>query len=212
MTYKISDANIKTLKKLPETGMGYHLIEATVNYVQSDYIIVNGQIAFEKESGIDEKVKLYFPANNNIAFTELPTVNLTDIHLKKSALNIVNEPNSNVKDAAFENANGDELFVRLSAFEDDIRVDKKDGCLLPVSFTTTASDALKCKVEKDDPIDRYALPNELAIKWSFYIQPNKTDRLQRGNVEANYGKKGGGREVYFEKGTRRGTFITQMKW
>ena len=71
---------------------------------------------------------------------------------------------------------------------------------MPGSFTTTASDALKCKIEKDDPINRYALPDELMLKWAFYIQPNKTDLLPRGNVEANFGKKGGGREVYFENG------------
>ena len=212
MTYKLSGTNIETLKNLPETGMGYHLVEATVNYIQNDYIIVNGQIAFEKGSGIDEKIKLYFPANDSIAFAELSTVNLTDIHLKKSALTIVNEPNSNAKDASLENANGDELFVRLSAFEDDIRVDKKTDIYCLALFTTTATDALKCKIEKDDPINRYALSNELAIKRLFYIQPNKTDRLQRGNVEANYGKKGGGREIYFENGTSRLTFITQSKW
>jgi len=53
-------------------------------------------------------------------------------------------------------------------------------------------------LEKVDPIDRYALPNEIPIEWAFYIQPSINDLLLRGNVKANFGKKGGGREVYFE--------------
>ncbi len=111
-----------------------------------------------------------------------------------------------------ENANGDELFVRLSAFENDIRVDKVNNCLLPGSYTTTASDALRCKVEKDDPVERYALPNQLKIKWAFFIQPKPTDILQRGFVQPDFGKNGEGREVYFEKGTSSRTFIIQNKW
>jgi len=56
------------------------------------------------------------------------------------------------------------------------------------------------------------LQNELKIQWEFYIQPNISDILQRGNVKADFNKKGGGREVYFEKGTSKRTFITQTKW
>ncbi len=47
-----------------------------------------------------------------------------------------------------KNANGDELFIRLSAFEDDKRIDKINKCLLRGTFTTTASDAFKCQVGK----------------------------------------------------------------
>lgn len=39
--------------------------------------------------------------------------------------------------------------------------------------------------------------NKRAFRIAFYIQPNISDTLQRGNVEANFGKKGGGREVFF---------------
>ncbi len=58
----------------------------------------------------------------------------------------------------------------------------------------------------------HAWPNELPIEYAFYIQPKSTDILQRGNVKADFNKKGGGREVYFEKGTSKPTFITQIKW
>ncbi len=125
---------------------------------------------------------------------------------------LISEKSSGAKEGKKENSNGDELFVRLSAFENDLRIDKKNECLLPGSFTTTASDALKCNKDKDDPIKRYALPNELPIRWAFYIQPNSLDILQRGTVQEAFGKKGEGREVYFEKGTSIRTFIAQTQW
>jgi hypothetical protein len=71
---------------------------------------------------------------------------------------------------------------------------------------------LKCKIENDNPIQRYALPNELKIEYAFYIQPSMADSLQRGWVQGNFERKGGGREVYFENGTSNRTFIAQSKW
>ena len=104
------------------------------------------------------------------------------------------------------------MFVRLSAYSDDKRIDKTNKCLWPGSYTTTEKDYLKCKFEKDDPIERYALPNDEKIEWAFHIQPKKTDTLQRGNVQTANGKRAGGEEAYFENGTSSGTFIQQTRY
>lgn len=111
-----------------------------------------------------------------------------------------------------ENADGKETFVRLSAFENDRRIDKKNNCLLPGSYTTTEKDYEIGKLIHDDPVERYALPNEDEIKYAFYIRPVKTDTLQRGIVQPANGKKGGGDEIYFENGTAPGTFILQTAY
>ncbi len=37
------------------------------------------------------------------------------------------------------------------------------------------------------------------IAWVFYIQPKITDILQRGNLKADFNKKGKGREAFLEK-------------
>jgi hypothetical protein len=50
------------------------------------------------------------------------------------------------------------------------------------------------------------------IAWVFYIQPKITDILQRGNLKADFNKKGKGREAFLEKKTSNRTFITQNKW
>ncbi len=110
------------------------------------------------------------------------------------------------------NADGEEVFVRLSAFENDRRIDKVKMCLREGSYTTTMEDYLKCKITNADPVERYALPNNDKIQFAFYIQPLKSDTLQRGIVQTANGKRGGGKEAYFAKGTAAGTFKKQTPY
>lgn len=104
------------------------------------------------------------------------------------------------------------MFVRLSAFDDDKRVDKINNRLRPGSFTTTFRDYETCRGLNDDPVERYALPNNDEIKFVFYIQPVAKDTLQRGRVQPANGKRGGGKEVYFANGTAIGTFKLQTAY
>lgn len=115
-------------------------------------------------------------------------------------------------DSPVERANGKEVFARLSAYENDKRIDFKNKRLRPGSYTTTYDDYLTCLQYSDDPIDRYALPNPATIKWVFHILPTASDSLQRGIVQPNYGHDGGGIEAYFEKGTSNDTFKGKTKY
>ena len=103
-------------------------------------------------------------------------------------------------------------FVRLSTYDDDIRIDKVNNCLLSGSFTTTQKDYEKCVNEKDAPLERYALPNEEKVEWAFHILPASKDGFQPGTVAACFGRRGGGEECYFENGTSVGTFMKQTKY
>ena len=62
-------------------------------------------------------------------------------------------------------------------------------------------------MSNDDPIDRYALPNDETIKWAFYIQPKSWDKLQKGIVQPAFDHYGGGIEVYFEDETSYNTYF-----
>lgn len=200
MIYKLNPSNIETLKNLPETGMGYQLIEASSDftYITKNLMVINGKIAIEIRSLKYQKIIEAITKNNiEDVLTTSKEIQLNDIRIvpfEKSIGNFVNEDGiemkKGAKDGKVENANGDELFVRLSAFEDDIRIDKINRCLRAGSFTTTASDSLKCKVEKNDPVHRYALPNELKIKWAFYIEPHPSDTLKRGFVQPAFERSG----------------------
>jgi hypothetical protein len=221
MLYKLSSSNIETLRKMPETGMGYQLIKTIGKiYNKDQFIVLNGKLAIDFEA-LKYRMVLktiigddFIKAINTSKEIDLNIMGL--VTKNKIIGNFVQEDEilnkKSAKDNSKEDANGDELFVRLSAFEDDIRVDKQNMCLLAGSYTTTASDALRCKAEKDSPVERYALLNDLEIKWAFYVQPTNRNELQRGFVQEAFGKRGGGREAYFEKGTSNRTFITQSEW
>src|SRR4051812_24548624 len=92
---------------------------------------------------------------------------------KKEFRGVVNESKSENERGALDNpieaATGEEIFVRLSAFDDDKRIDKTNKCLRAGSYTTTMDDYSKCKAGNDDPIERYALPNTDTIKFAFHI-------------------------------------------
>lgn len=221
MLYKLSRGNTEALLKIPESGMGIQYIRAQTKTYENpgkEFLVINGQYAHEVtgfnikdlNDSLRESIRMKF--KNVIQEIHLSAI----AELKRTPANVLKEENQSTnlpaKQAKVENANGDELFVRLSAFEDDIRIDKENRCLRAGSFTTTASDVLKCKIEKHDPAQRYALPNELEIKWAFYIEPNSADTLQRGWVQRNFGKRGGGREAYFAKGTSHLTFIAPSPW
>ena len=222
MLYKLSSSNIDTLKKMPESGMGYQLVKTNkTSYVSEILLVLNGKLAIRDDAlKFTNVLNVIIGKDLNKAMDAAKEIHIPvlDIVSPRKSFGIWLEEDTNdlkkinAINGKTENANGDELFVRLSAFEDDIRVDKVNNCLLPGSYTTTASDALRCKIENDNPVNRYALPNELEINWAFFIQAKTNDTLQRGFVQPNFGKAGGGKEVYFEKGTSKHTFITQTKW
>src|SRR4051812_6085375 len=220
MINRLSKENIETLKKLPEMGMGYQIVRAKeAEFLNQNIVVLNAQVAVTPNA-LQNKNLVNSVVADNFADT---LKHAKEIHLTFDVESFIESARAfRQQDEGLgrriaissiaEKANGDELFVRLSAFENDIRIDKKNKCLLPGSYTTTAADALRCKQEGEDPVQRYALPNELMILWAFYIQPGATDLLQRGNVIAGFDKKGGGREAFFDKGTSINTFISQTKW
>jgi len=102
--------------------------------------------------------------------------------------------------------------VRLSAYENDKRIDFEKKRLKDGTYTTTLYDYISCVKTKDDPVDRYALPNDETIKWAFYVQPKSNDTLQRGIVQPAFGHAGGGIEAYFENGTAENTYLLKKQY
>ncbi|OGL43488.1 MAG: hypothetical protein A2W05_09020 [Candidatus Schekmanbacteria bacterium RBG_16_38_10] len=93
-----------------------------------------------------------------------------------------------------------------------MRIDFENKKLRPGTYTTTNSDYLACVRFSDDPIDRYALPNDEEIKWAFYVQPKTKDVLQRGIVQPAFGHDGGGIEIFFENGTSNNTYLDKRSY
>jgi hypothetical protein len=220
MYYKLNSAQESELLGKPETGMGYQIVEASKagNYSREKFLVLNSELVIEMngyEAGHVRKI-----VNEGIysvkAGANYITLNSISVLSEKQFRNVVNESKNENERGAIDNpvesADGAEVFVRLSAFEDDRRIDKINRCLRPGSYTTTMDDYIICKLSNDDPVERYALPNNDEIKFAFHIKPERTDTLQRGRVQPANNKRGGGKEAYFANGTAKGTFIEQTPY
>lgn len=230
MIYKIYKQDADTLLEQPETGMGYQIVRAT-QYNRSSYkrlVVYNTCLAIDLDDD--------FNANRKIIISEGYKVMLskaTELMLETDSIKVI--PHSELKesvefsgvkrilfkrhtgtagatDSPKVNASGNENFVRLSAFEDDRRIDVINKKLKPGSFTTTEVDYRECFSSNDDAVDRYALPNNDKIEWAFYIRPKVNDQLQRGVVQPAFGHAGGGIEAYFENGTSNNTYFIKKKY
>jgi hypothetical protein len=201
MYFQVGDSTENSLLHQPETGMGYQVIEASkagsYDHLEK-FLVLNSEIVIEMSGFETEDIrkilnKGIFAVNSEASFI---TLNKLTVLNEKQFRNIVKESNNKNErgaiDNPIENADGEEMFARLSAFDNDRRVDKINQCLLPGSFTTTLEDYSICKATKSDPIDRYALPNNDEVKFVFYIQPLRADTLQRGTVQPANEKLGGG--------------------
>lgn len=220
MYFKLSRSQEIDLLNQPETGMGYQVVEAIKagSYTLEKFLVLNSEVVIEMNGFEDAHIRKVI--NEGIfsikSGASLISLNSIIVLNEKQFRNQAKEPKSENEKGALDNtvelADGNEMFVRLSAFDDDKRVDKINKCLRPGSFTTTFRDYETCRGLNDDPVERYALPNNDEIKFAFYIQPVLKDTLQRGRVQPANGKKGGGKEVYFAKGTAIGTFKLQTPY
>ena len=218
MYFKLSTSQEDFLQSQPETGMGYQIVEASRqgSYITEKFIVLNSEIVIEMNKFESDNIRQIINEGTFAVKSRasLITLNSLSVLNEKQIRSIVRESKNQNEKGAIENpverTDGEEMFARLSAFENDRRVDKIKKCLTPGSFATTLDVYLSCKHTKDNRVERYALPNNDEIMFVFYIQPVKTDTLQRGIVQPANEKRGGGKEAYFDQGTAVDTYKGQI--
>lgn len=215
----------------PETGMGYQVIEGQrySRHIKERYVVYNCELVveldkikeFKRQIRTDKYSKILSEAEHIIfakdTISLVPRSEITELRTLNENKRKNKHRNPNGKGAADNkeeevNADGKEIFVRLSAYENDRRIDFINKKLRPGTYTTTYIDYHVCVTCNDDPIDRYALPNDESIEWAFYVQPNKSDILQRGIVQPAFGHDGGGIEAFFKYGTSKNTYYKKTSY
>ncbi len=230
MIYKayLSDSN--RLLSLPETGMGYQIVEGQMSgsYTKKRYVVYNSDLMVDLDDNFSKYKQRIIDRGYNLVLKESSLLNIKTESIKlitkraltefrylsesKINLNKRHTGSTGAIDNPKEYADGNEYFVRLSAFENDKRIDFEKKRLRDGTFTTTLEDYVSCVRTNDDPVDRYALPNDETIKWTFYVLPKSYDRLQRGIVQPAFSHAGGGVEAYFEDGTSENTYLIKMQY
>jgi hypothetical protein len=225
MIYKASFQLTLKLLELPESGMGYQIINTirNGNFHPEIFIVYNSELVVDSDhiftwlelklmhDGFSylvnnlETIKLFAPTLiTNDATRSIRNLSDTNMQMlgrySGGSGAIYNEPKFR---------SGSEIFVRLSTYYVDKRVDLINKKLRPGTYTTTAEDYLQCKKLVDDPIDRYALPIDETIQWAFFIKPKSVDPFRLGFVQPANNQSGGGIEAFFEKGTSTDTLIVK---
>ena len=230
MIYKAYSVDSNKLLSLPESGMGYQIIEGRLSGYDTikKYIVYNSELIIDFDTNfLNNKNKIVVVGYESILKESEPlNLHTASIRLVSKSSLVESRYLSNAKkektkrhsggkgaiDSPKELADGEEYFVRISAYEDDKRIDFEKRKLKDGTYSTTLVDYFYCVRFNDDPIDRYALPNDEKINWVFFIQPKTNDSLQRGIVQPAFDHDGGGIEAYFENGTSEKTFILKKPY
>lgn len=205
MYYSLSSSQEKELLNTPETGMGYQIIEAQRMGadITAKFIVLNCELAVE----MNEAAPLYV---KEIAQVGIQNVMEKAMSFRWEIIRVLQQ-DSELKPVSVaytvkpEFSDGGEIFVRRTVYENDKRVDTVNKCLRPGSYTTTLADSLKHRNSSDDPLIQLAMDHGIRGKWGIYLQPKRTDALQRGKADPQTGAK----EVFFKNGSSYGTFLKQ---
>lgn len=228
MIFKAQSQFVQSLLELPETGMGYQIIDAKRpgRYTTDRFIVYNSELIVDLDSNFDSNKRQIVLESYTKIFSQSSFIALESPTLVRrsrlGSVRIFSESSMNSKGrysggtGAVDNgsvyANGTDLFVRLSAYADDKRIDFINMKLRDGTYTTTEADYLTCKIYNDDPIDRYALPNDEKIKWAFFVKPKSYDKYRSGIVQPANNHNGGGIEALFDNGTSEGTYIERKPY
>lgn len=232
MIFKASNLLKEQLINLQETGMGYQILELepTANFKPNEITVVNSELILDNDHpaswgavlAMEGYNKTMLSAEKTVYMTDLKIKNVVNLSKERALFSKVDSNHCDRKiggmgaiDSPLRYTREGESFVRISHFANDYRIDFENKCLKKGSFTTTIEDYAKCigcTPFPDNPIDRYALPNNDEIQFAFLISPKTYDKLQKGIVQPNFGKKGGGEEAYFEDGTSTNTFLKRISY
>ena len=171
MMYFADSHTQDTLLSAPESGMGYQIIEAR-NSLQGyktieRYIVYNSEIVLLhpmtlSDSEKDTPQEIHHEKQNQRI---VDIVNLRDIKLvdrNRGNTESVRESSEKygsvqtghgARDNKVQHADGRGVFVRLSAFENDRRIDRESKRLLNGAFATTLLDYNRVFGNKLDPND-----------------------------------------------------------
>jgi len=228
MIYEVLPQSKKALLALPESGMGYQIIDAKPDgrSTPKRFIVYNCELIIEFDSYFDIYKRFVVLQSYATTLNKSTFLKLDDpILVKRSELSNkrnLSESSMNSKgrhtgskgsvDSEPRFGNGIDQFIRLSPYQDDIRIDFVNMKLKNGTFTTTEDDYLACKADDDDPIDRYALPSNETLNWAFSIIPKSYDKYRPGIVQPANNHSGGGIEALFDNGTSDGTYIERKPY
>ena len=196
MLAKVDDNVREFLLSQPESGMGYQLVQTSGS--GNRLLIMNAELCINLEHM--HELAGYQDQDGRIIVDG--DIQVIDIEPKSITVNTHGSFRSNSRKG--------EVFVRYSAFRNDIRI-RRDGSIVSGSYVTTENEALHWGRPFGwtglSVVGRYALPNPAPAIYRTWLKPTLILPISCGTVAPNYSQSGGGVEVRFEQDTPSGTVI-----
>lgn len=216
--WNLNEGAIRSLVDLPETGMGFQLVEAVVLGITKPLLVLNAERAIDiaeigLELGDDPSVilrnglRIIDTMNSGIVQTMFAAPQPHSFKLLGSRISVpqianpaaggvlmVALPSSLVKHVSLP---ANRVFHRFSAFNPDRRVDPTSGSLLPGTYVAPESE-IPFVPTGFTAVGRFALPNNLPASHHYVIEVPAGTSVDFGTVAPAFGQAGGGVEAYFK--------------
>jgi hypothetical protein len=210
----IDDAGAAELLQLPESGMGFQLVEATFWGAPKRLLVFNVQTALDlSELPLDFAADTGTIATNGARIVEaLKTARLTMIAApgprnfrllasriptgSVSTSSAVVTASALVKHVVLTAVR---TFHRFSAFKPDRRVDLKTGDFLPGTYAAPVSE-VPLVPTGFAAVGRFALPNNAPASHHYVINAGAQTAVSFGTVAPAFSQAGGGVEAFFPGG------------
>ncbi len=210
--YRLTREQGRQLVAMPESGMGYQVVEARVNGSYSRYLAFNAELLVlpglltevsSARPGVDDLLK---QADHVDSLEDLRLLSLTDLDppLGMAGPSAAGPGEPFAPAPRLLRATRDfEGFARVSAFQDDRRI-AADGGVSPGTYATTVED-LRLVPSGFAATGRYALPNPASARYVYIIVPGAGPAIDGGTVRPANSQAGGGVEVCFTNGAPAGS-------
>lgn len=214
----LDDGSTEALLKLPETGMGFQFLEATVQGVRKPFLVFNAETAFDVSdlqlADSDDPTSILL--NGTRIVYAIAQLAMMPGHLSLSSITIaapritaagggpaappapapsatVAPPSSLVKSYPLP---ANRVFHRLSPYNPDRRVNPANGNFLAGTYATTDSD-FPFVPSGFAAVGRYALPSIQPASHHYQIEAPIHTPVTFGTVAPAFGQAGGGVEALF---------------
>ena len=216
--WNLGEEAISTLAALPETGMGFQLVEARILGEITPLLVLNSERAIDLgqiellpgddpatvlrnglriiETMKSQPIETLFAAPQpriiRLLNARIGSIPQTTGAAVPSAPQIA-LPSSLVKHVRLS---ANRTFHRYSAFNPDRRVDPLTGSFLPGTYATPDSE-VPFVPTGFVAVGRFALPNSLPASFHYEIEAPAGTAVDFGTIAPAFGQAGGGVEAYF---------------
>ena len=200
MIYKLNKDTIQYMLTLPETGIGYQLINAKQKGSPKlkSFVVFNSEIIIENNHKLITYSNTLIGDGYQLLKDVLNFIKLEDIKLASWDENERHPRDNESLDLNETGLAEEDIFIRPSIYNYDNRIDLEKQVLLPGSYVTTLESYTNCYIMREDPFETYALPVPQQFVRVFYIKQNRNACNFNGVFSRAFGKKGGGIKLSFD--------------